>query len=126
MKNGPYELIKPPEDYPGKRYRGRYAYEHHVVWWQNTGELVPDGFLIHHINDKKRDNRFENLEMMSVSKHTAMHKDIGEAKFHIFECAFCGITSKMAAKNYRYKTSIGQKEFCCSRSCARKNNKIPE
>lgn len=37
MRCGPYILIIPPPEYPGKKYRGRYAYEHHVVWWENTG-----------------------------------------------------------------------------------------
>lgn len=34
VKNGPYELVIAPEEYPGKKYRGRYAYEHRVNYWR--------------------------------------------------------------------------------------------
>jgi len=43
MKNGPYEMVIAPEEYPGRRYRNRYVYEHQLVWWKNTGKLVPKG-----------------------------------------------------------------------------------
>ena len=31
MKSGNYILIKAPDNYPGKKYRGKYCYEHHYV-----------------------------------------------------------------------------------------------
>ena len=55
MKNGAYELIVPPPAYPGKRYRGKYAYEHRVNWWCHTGQN-PDNFpdaVVHHKDEKK-------------------------------------------------------------------------
>ena len=66
MKNGPYELVIPPPEYPGKRYRGRYAYEHRVNWWRKTKKNPDDfdGLIVHHKNDKKRDNSPDNLEQM--------------------------------------------------------------
>jgi len=73
VKNGPYELVVAPIDYPGFKYRGKYCYEHHLVWWRHTGELVLHPFLLHHKNEDKRDNRFENLEKLTRSEHTAQH-----------------------------------------------------
>jgi len=61
MINGDYILIKPPVEYPGKRYRGKYVYEHHVIWWMNTGEILKDKEIIHHINHDKHDNSIESM-----------------------------------------------------------------
>jgi hypothetical protein len=57
-------MVRPTPEYPGKRYRGVFAYEHSVVWWRETGKLVPDDWVVHHINGDKHDNRFENLTIM--------------------------------------------------------------
>lgn len=47
-------------------------YEHRYVWWLNTGDLA-EGYVIHHINENKHDNRIENLQKITVSEHTKMH-----------------------------------------------------
>lgn len=73
MRNGPYEMVVAPENYPGFRYRNRYIYEHHLVWWIHTKTLVSDGHVIHHINGVKRDNRIENLELQHRGEHTREH-----------------------------------------------------
>ena len=73
MKNGEYELVIAPEGYPGKLYRDRYAYEHRVVWWKTTGTLPKEDEVIHHLNENKRDNRFENLTVLSREAHSKIH-----------------------------------------------------
>lgn len=73
MKNGDYLLIVAPKDYPGKKYRNKYCYEHHYVWWKNTGELISYEDSLHHINGDKHDNRFENLEKVSRREHPSKH-----------------------------------------------------
>lgn len=53
--------------------RNGYAYEHLVVW-VNSGRPRPArGFAIHHVNGNKRDNRIENLELVSVHEHAVKH-----------------------------------------------------
>jgi hypothetical protein len=73
MRNGKYTLVIAPSDYPGLRYRGRYIYEHHLVWWHHTGQIVPPGFLLHHKDDDKRRNVFDNLELKERGQHTSDH-----------------------------------------------------
>jgi hypothetical protein len=54
----------------GGRYR--YQFEHRFVWEQHNGP-VPDGYVVHHRNEDKSDNRIDNLELMLRSEHTRLH-----------------------------------------------------
>lgn len=49
----------------------KYEKEHRVVWARAHGP-IPQGFVIHHKNGIKDDNRIENLEMMSAVEHNRM------------------------------------------------------
>lgn len=109
MKNGPYEFVVPPPEYPGRRYRGKYAYEHSVVWWQKTGELAPAGFVVHHKNHNKRDNHPDNLELKSVGEHSREHSTGRGLTGQMLPCGVCG------ADIYVRKNRIesGRKVFFC-------------
>lgn len=114
MRNGNYTLIKTPEGYPGKRYRGRYAYEHHVVWWEKTGEVAGKGFVIHHKNENTHDNRFENLEKKAWAKHSSDHQPAAEVVDLV--CSWCGDGFQRKEKDVRFKRKKGQNRFYCCRS----------
>lgn len=113
MKNGDYVLVIAPEEYVGMLYRGRYVYEHHLVWWENTGDLVGDGEVVHHINDDKRDNRFVNLQRMTVAEHNKLHGS-GITMCELL-CPECG---KIFFRERR-RTFLAQKSEIsfCSRKC---------
>lgn len=115
MKNGPYELVIAPDNYPGKRYRGRYCYEHHLVYWQNTGIVPNETECIHHINDSRRDNRLDNLELVSKGDHNRIHHP--KAQTTILECTHCHRKFERLARDVRRKRKIGQTIFYCNRRC---------
>lgn len=121
MKNGPYILILAPDEYPGKKYRGKYSYEHHVEWWKNTKILPPKGYHIHHRNGEKTDNRFDNLELIYNSTHLKIHHKIKKMK--ILSCEYCKKAFEKEPRNYNFKFKTGQKRFYCSRYCQVKNQK---
>lgn len=121
MRNGEYTLIKVPKAYPGKRYRNKFAYEHHVVWWQHTGQIVPNGFLIHHINGNKRDNTFENLALVDWKKHTQQHSKPVTLVEVI--CSQCSVAFTRERRNYAPRKQSGQKNFYCGRSCMGRHQK---
>ena len=112
MKNGEYELVKAPEGFPGKIYRGKYAYEHRIVWWQMTGEL-PE--VIHHKNGDKRDNRFNNLRGMTREEHREHHGSERSVTMVDLTCPNCGIEFERARrKTHHVKPN---KQTYCSREC---------
>ena len=51
--------------------RGRYVheFEHRRIWREANGPIAA-GFVIHHINGQKDDNRIENLECQSREEHS--------------------------------------------------------
>lgn len=46
-----------------------WVMEHRFVWEQTHG-LIPRGWIVHHINGIKDDNRLENLIALSRNKHS--------------------------------------------------------
>lgn len=123
MKNGPYELIKVPNGYPGKRYRGRYAYEHHVNWWINTGQTILNGYEIHHKNGDHHDNDFSNLQLVTSSEHKKLHglQRTLNARVEL-KCAQC--IKIFFRRKSEYKSKIKKSKtgrLYCSRPCQYKS-----
>jgi hypothetical protein len=119
MKNGPYELVIAPPDYPGKRYRGRYCYEHHLVWWRHTEEVPGPGELIHHKDEHKRNNRYRNLEKLTRKEHDKHHSDKRhEAALISVPCSRCRKEFRVLGSRYRHRVRNSESgKVFCSRSC---------
>lgn len=50
-----------------------YAYEHLVIWISSGRRSPTPNEVLHHRNEIKTDNRLENLEIISRSRHNAHH-----------------------------------------------------
>lgn len=48
---------------------GKYILEHKLVWEKENGKLS-EGWIIHHMNGDKQDNRIENLTAMPRKNHS--------------------------------------------------------
>ncbi len=118
MKNGPYILVKAPENYPGRLYRGKYVYEHQLVWWQNTGELIPKDSVIHHKNENKHDNRIENLEIQTRAIHTSEHHEPAEVEQ--LTCEWCNVEFTRTKRIIKGSKKQGNIHIFCGPSCQMK------
>lgn len=62
-----YILIR-KRDHP-KAGPGGYIWEHIYVWETVNNRTLPNGFVVHHLNGIKNDNRPENLVAMKKNEH---------------------------------------------------------
>ena len=67
---GRFRVFRP--DFP-RAYALGYCLRAHVVWWLHTGVIHPKGTVLHHKDEIKIHDEFENLELMEHGKHTSLH-----------------------------------------------------
>lgn len=61
-------MPKHPRAIKGKRYIA----EHRYVAEQKIGRYLTDKEIAHHINGNKKDNRPENIEVLTISEHNKL------------------------------------------------------
>uniref|UniRef100_A0A6H2A3B5 Putative homing endonuclease n=1 Tax=viral metagenome TaxID=1070528 RepID=A0A6H2A3B5_9ZZZZ len=66
VRDGYVSLLRP--QHPRANNFG-YVLEHILVWEEFNNRTVPDGWIIHHLNGIRDDNRPENLMAVSRSNH---------------------------------------------------------
>lgn len=116
MRNGPYILVIAPANYPGMKYRGRYAYEHHVVWWKVHDQVPLRGEQIHHIDKDTHNNSIENLKLLTAKEHRALHDSEKLPSIMEIPCDHCG---KYFMRHRRMLLAYlkGQQRAFCSPRC---------
>lgn len=108
MCNTGYASVKAPLHYPGKVYGNGHCYEHHLIYWERFGVLPSEGEQIHHKNHNRKDNRIENLELVTIPEHGKRH--IKEKKNNT-TCSYCSIGFRIAP------WKLKRKHHFCSRKC---------
>ena len=115
MKNGNYELVIAPPNFPGKKYRGKYCSKHVLVYWQTYGVLPKPNEIIHHKDEDKFNNDPDNLELMKRKDHVKLHRNTHGRKLVELKCPGCGkIFIKERNKTFLQK---GGTYTCCCRKC---------
>ena len=116
MKNGKYILVKAPEGYPGKLYRNKYCYEHHLNYWLHYKVLPKYDEIIHHKDENTHNNIIENLILLKREQHSKDHRKIGR-KFVLIECPGCKNTFEVE-KRSTFLQQKSKKYTCCCRKCS--------
>lgn len=66
---------------------GKKIYEYHHIWEKHNGKK-PKEMMIHHINYDKKDNRIENLMLVSRKEHGKLHRKENKKIIHCREDAY--------------------------------------
>lgn len=84
----------------------KYVLEHRKIWVESNG-LIPHGYVIHHINGIKDDNRLENLECLSKYEHDKMNQSLKSNHWNNRLKRVEALASNMAATGiYRYGPEV--------------------
>jgi predicted MarR family transcription regulator len=82
--------------------RNGVSIDNHRLLWEQTNGPIPKGSVVHHVNHDKRDNRIENLALMTRQEHSAHHNQIYPL---VKTCEVCGIEyTPSPTKRKRSKT----------------------
>lgn len=58
---------------------GNKCYEHTVVYCSEHGlSKIPEGYVVHHIDEDKTNNNPDNLGLMSIAAHVQFHRKLRE------------------------------------------------
>ena len=75
LKSDGYVLVRIGVTHPWADPNG-YIMEHILVLCSAIGRRLVSGEVIHHKNGDLTDNRLENLELMTNSEHSTMHREM--------------------------------------------------
>ncbi len=79
-----------------------YKSQHRFVWEQEHGKL-PDGWVVHHINGVRSDNRIENLIALVRAKHNNSIPEPFEVK-----CPHCDQSFKVIKQRNKNPITLGK------------------
>lgn len=94
-----------------------YVLLHRLIIENNLNRLLNTNEIVHHKNHNKKDNRIENLEVMSKEEHCQLHGlEQGKAMVKL-KCPMCGKIFS-TSKNQSFLVKHNKLNCtCCSPSC---------
>lgn len=71
-----YMMVLKPEWYTGRK-GSKHIFEHHAVVAEALGlTAIPQGYHVHHCDQDKMNNSFDNLVLLTASDHLRLHKSV--------------------------------------------------
>ena len=75
-----YLMILKPKWYTGRK-GSKHVFYHHVVMCEYLGITeIPEGFVVHHIDQDPKNNDINNLQLMTIQAHTKLHQQLRKCR----------------------------------------------
>lgn len=106
-------------DYVRVKINGEWRLAHRVIAEKKIGRELKENEIAHHINEDKRDNRPENIRIMTNNEHSRHH---GTKDKVVVECSRkqCREELRLHPGRYQYKKRT-QDNIYCSKECLGKD-----
>lgn len=116
---GDYYFAYVPE-HPNSNYNG-YVLLHRAIVENYLGRVLDTNEVVHHKNGNKKDNRTENLQVMTNEEHVKLHNSEIGRQFVTLKCPNCGkIFERDKRNSFLDRPNSAFHCSFCSRSCAGK------
>jgi predicted RNA-binding Zn-ribbon protein involved in translation (DUF1610 family) len=94
-----------------------YVLLHRVLMENKIGRMLLSNEVVHHKNGNKRDNRIQNLQLMTVAEHNLTHAQQNRKPMVTLSCPQCKGMFERPRKRTHLSRRNQERTFC-SRSCA--------
>lgn len=102
------------DDHP-RRTKNNYVLLHRVIIENHLGRILNHDEIVHHKNHDRKDNRIENLEVMTNKEHSKHHAATKGRKYAELKCPNCdNIFHRELRQTFVQK---GGSYTCCSKRC---------
>jgi len=117
VSKGDYNYAVCP-DHPNATKNG-YVLEHRIVMENYLGRVLGSREVVHHKNKNKKDNKIENLELMTATEHARHHGSEKGRRVARISCPQCKtkFTRKYSSTHLSRKN---QSATFCSKKCSSK------
>lgn len=104
---------------------GKVVDEHRYIMSNHLNRNLTYNEVVHHKDGNKKNNDISNLELISRKSHATNHGyKTDEEKYINLICSYCNKEFKAFRKDYNFKSSKGQENFFCGRSCQVKHQHL--
>lgn len=115
ISKGDYDYALVPE-HPFATKLG-YVFMHRVVMENHLGRLLNKNEVVHHKNENKKDNRIENLQVMTLEEHSEYHQMKRGIIMADLICPWCKVKFSKPKKQTFLDKKNTYNFTCCSASC---------
>lgn len=116
ISKGDYLYALVPE-HPHATKNG-YVLLHRVIIKNYLGRLLNANEVVHHIDENKKNNSIENLQVLDSVEHNRMHQLKGGRKYVKLKCPLCGKTFDLSkSQSFLQKPPYTLRCNFCSPNC---------